>query len=212
MTFATRADAGQQLAAALAARHFPEPVVLALPRGGVPVAAEIARALHAPLDLVMARKIGVPGQEEVAAGAVVDGDDPFIVVNERVLAATGLTAADVEHLASAQLETIRRRREQYLGGRPPVPLAGRTAIVVDDGIATGATMRAALEAVTARGPARTVLAVPVAPPDTIADLATHVDDVICLSSPPHFRAVGEFYRDFHQVSDAEVEVALAKVE
>jgi putative phosphoribosyl transferase len=204
MTFPTRTHAGRQLAEALADRHYPAPVVLALPRGGVPVAAEIARALAAPLDLVLARKIGVPGQEEVAAGAVVNGDDPHIVVNQRVLAATGLTAADVQRLAAAELETIRRRREQYFRGRPPVPLAGRTAIVVDDGIATGATMRVALQAVAARGPARIVLAVPVSPPDTLEALADQADDVVCLLSPKYFRAVGEFYRDFHQVSDAEV--------
>ncbi len=173
MTFATRADAGQQLAAVLATRNYLDPVVLALPRGGVPVAASIAAALHAPLDLVMARKIGVPGHEEVAAGAVVNGDDPHLVVNPSVLAAAGLSEAKVRTLAERELVTIRKRREQYLAGREPVDLRGRTAIVVDDGIATGATMRVALQAVISRrrGPGRVVLAVPVAPPETLAVVA-----------------------------------------
>lgn len=208
MTFTTRTDAGEQLAEALAARDHPDPVVLALPRGGVPVAAVIAKRLQAPLDLVMARKIGVPGQEEVAAGAVVDGDDPHIVVNPRVLAATGLTEADVEALAHRQLAEIRRRRANYLAGREPVEIRGRTAIVVDDGVATGATMRVALQAVSRRDPARTVLAVPVAAADSLASLQAEADETVCLLAPRHFLAVGEFYRDFHQVSDEEVKALL----
>ena len=209
MTFATRTEAGEQLAARLAALRPADPVVLALPRGGVPVAVPIAVALHAPLDLVMARKIGVPGHEEVAAGAVVNGDDPHIVVNLSVLAAAGMSEEQVRDLAELELLTIRQRREQYLAGRAPVDLQARTAIVVDDGIATGATMRVALQAVRRRGPGRVVLAVPVAPPETLASLRPEVDDVVCLLSPQHFYAVGEFYRDFHQVSDAEV---MAEVE
>ena len=212
MTFADRTDAGQQLAATLAAREYPDPVVLALPRGGVPVALPIAAALHAPLDLVMARKIGVPGHQEVAAGAVVNGEDPHIVVNPRVLAAAGLSEQQVRHLAERELLTIRRRREQYLAGHSPISVRGRTAIVVDDGIATGATMRVALQAVSNRGPSRVVLAVPVAPPDTLDSLQADVDAVVCLLAPKHFNAVGEYYRDFHQVSDAEVRAALDKVE
>ncbi len=204
MTFATRNEAGEQLAARLAALRPADPVVLALPRGGVPVAVPICVALHAPLDLVMARKIGVPGHEEVAAGAVVNGDDPHIVVNPSVLAAAGMSEEQVRDLAEQELLTIRQRREQYLAGRAPVDLQARTAIVVDDGIATGATMRVALQAVRRRGPGRVVLAVPVAPPETLASLRPEVDDVVCLLSPQHFYAVGEFYRDFHQVSDAEV--------
>ena len=209
MTFATRTEAGEQLAARLAALRPADPVVLALPRGGVPVAVPIAVALHAPLDLVMARKIGVPGHEEVAAGAVVNGDDPHIVVNPSVLAAAGMSEEQVRALAEQELLTIQQRREQYLAGRAPVDLHARTAIVVDDGIATGATMRVALQAVRRRGPGRVVLAVPVAPPETLASLRPEVDDVVCLLSPQHFYAVGEFYRDFHQVSDAEV---MAEVE
>lgn len=188
------------------------PIVLALPRGGVPEAAPIAAALHAPLDLVMARKIGVPGHEEVAAGAVVNGDDPHIVVNPRVLTAAGLSEQQVRHLAERELVTIRRRREQHLAGRAPISVRGCTAIVVDDGIATGATMRVALQAVSSREPARVVLAVPVAPQDTLASLRAEVDEVVCLLTPRFFYAVGEYYRDFHQVSDAEVRAALDKVE
>jgi putative phosphoribosyl transferase len=212
VTLANRTDAGEQLAAALAEHAYPDPVVLALPRGGVPVAVPIAAALGAPLDLVMARKIGVPGYEEVAAGAVVNGDDPHIVLNPAVLAATGLTQDQVQQLAERELLTIQRRREQYLAGRSAVSLHGRTAIVVDDGIATGATMRVALQAVRRRSPARTVLAVPVAPADTLVSMRAEVDDVVCLLAPRHFMAVGEFYRDFHQVSDPEVMAALDKVE
>lgn len=207
--FADRAAAGRQLAAELAGHAYPDPVVLALPRGGVPVALEIARALGAPLDLVLARKIGVPGQPEVAAGAVVDGDDPQIVVNPEVLRAAGLTESDVHALARTELDVIRRRRATYLADRPSVPLEGRTAIVVDDGIATGATMRVALRAVDRRRPARTVLAVPVAPPRTLAAMQAAADDVVCLLAPRSFYAVGEFYDDFHQVSDRDVVALLA---
>ncbi len=204
MTFADRTDAGQQLATALVVRRLADPVVLALPRGGVPVAVPIAQALHAHLDLVIARKIGVPGHEEVAAGAVVNGDDPQIVVNPTVLAAAGLTQDQVHDLAQRELGEIRRRRAEYLIDRPAGNLQGRCAIVVDDGIATGATMRVALRAVRRRDPARVILAVPVAPPETLTSMASEADEVICLLAPRDFRAVGEFYRDFHQVSDAEV--------
>jgi putative phosphoribosyl transferase len=212
MTFATRTEAGEQLAARLAALRPADPVVLALPRGGVPVAVPIAAALHAPLDLVMARKIGVPGHEEVAAGAVVNGDDPHIVVNPSVLEVAGMNEEQVRDLAEQELVTIQRRRAEYLAGREPVDVRGRTAIVVDDGVATGATMRVALQAVRGRGPARLILAVPVAPPQALASLQAQVDDVVCLISPEHFYAVGEFYRDFHQVSDAEVTAALGEVD
>lgn len=202
--FANRVEAGLQLAAALLARGDPDPVVLALPRGGVPVAAEVARVLRAPLDLLMVRKIGMPHHRELAAGAVVNGDHPEIVVNEAIAASAGLTRKDVEKLAAPELEEIRRRRAIYLAGRASVPLAGRTAIVVDDGIATGATMRAALRAVRRQDPARVILAVPVAPPESLEDLAPEADAVVCLSSPALFFAVGSHYVDFDQVEDDEV--------
>ncbi len=202
--FQNRKSAGQELARALAGRDFPDPVVLALPRGGVPVAFEVARALKAPLDLVMVRKIGAPGHEELAMGAVVNGDAPQIVVNEDVARSYGLGREEVEARAAPGLAEIARRRDAYLSGRATVPLAGRTAIVVDDGIATGATMRAALQAVRARGPARLVLAVPVAAPDRLKALEAEVDAAICLEAPQGFYAVGAHYRDFPQLDDDEV--------
>lgn len=198
--FPDRATAGRKLAAELARSRYPDAVVLALPRGGVGVAAEIADVLDAPLGLVLARKIGVPGQPELAAGAIVDDD---IVVNPDVLAATGLTEEDVRELA-AQLP--RRHYDQ-----PPLPVEGRTAIVVDDGIATGATMRVALQAIRRRKPAHLVVAVPVAPPRTIAALAHEADEVVCLEAPRDFVAVGAHYDDFHQVSDAEVSALVERV-
>ena len=196
--FPDRPSAGRQLAAELVRSHYSDPVVLALPRGGVPVAAEVAAALGAPLDLILAHKIGVPGQPEVAAGAIVDGD---LVVNPQVLSATGLTEADVRKLAADA-----PRAPEY--GVAKIALQGRTAIVVDDGIATGATMRVALRAVRRRNPAHLVLAVPVAPPRTIAALAHEVDEVVCLEAPRDFVAVGAHYDDFLQVSDAEVRALL----
>lgn len=206
MTFRNRTEAGRALAQrlideGLSGDGLPAPLILALPRGGVPVALEVARALGAPLDLVMVRKIGVPSQPELAAGAVVNGDAPQIVVNDSIAAAAGLDTAEIEALAERQLEEIRRRRERYLAGRPAQPIAGRSVVIVDDGIATGATMRAALAAVRQQKPALLVLAVPVAAPDTLAALRGDADRVICLESPRDFRAVGMHYRHFDQVGD-----------
>jgi putative phosphoribosyl transferase len=204
MRFSDRAEAGRAVADLLATRPPPRPVVLALPRGGVPVAYEIARRLHAPLDLVMVRKVGVPHQPELAAAAVANGDAPEIVVNDSVAAAAGLGHDDIAAMAEAQLGEIARRRALYLKGRDPVPLEGRTAIVVDDGIATGATTRAALRAVRRRNPDRLVLAVPVAPPDTLDALGDEADEIVCVTRPAFLGAVGAFYRDFTQVDDATV--------
>jgi len=187
-----------------------DPVVLALPRGGVPVAAEIARRLKAPLDVVLVRKIGVPYQRELAAAAVVNGGDAEIVTNADVMALADLTQADVKRLAKRELAEIERRRQAYLQGRERVPLEGRTLILVDDGIATGASVRAALVALRRRKPRALVLAVPVAPGDTIAALRPEVDDVVCLQTPDPFVAIGLYYRDFHQLSDADVMRALAQ--
>ncbi|HEX5998098.1 MAG TPA: phosphoribosyltransferase family protein [Hyphomicrobiaceae bacterium] len=206
--FDDRQEAGRQLAAALAGRELVDPVVLALPRGGVPVAAEIARSLHAPLDLVLVRKIGVPMQPELAAAAVVDGGAAEIVTNDDVMAATGLTAGDIARYARRELAEIERRREFYLKGRERVPLDGRTIIVVDDGIATGASMRAALKALRRRNPRALILAVPVAAADTIDALRPEVDAAICLETPHPFVAIGLHYRDFHQLSDEDVIAAL----
>ncbi|WP_101065856.1 phosphoribosyltransferase [Roseovarius salinarum] len=202
--FLDRTAAGKALADELADRGYDDPVVLALPRGGVPVGIELVRALHAPMDLVMVRKIGVPAQPELAAGAIVNGDDPQTVVNEEVLAHAGLSRDEVDRLGRAQLDEIRRRRQTYLRDRRPVPVKGRTAIVVDDGIATGATMRASLRAVRRRRPAWLVLAVPVAPPETCEALRKEVDEAICLLTPSFFGAIGAYYSDFGQTSDDEV--------
>jgi len=207
-SFADRTVAGRDLALAVGRLGVTDPVVLALPRGGVPVAAEVARALSAPIDLVMVRKIGLPSWPELAAGAVVNGDSPQIVVNDAIARSAGLTPADVNRLAAPHLTEIRRRRDVYLAGRPHESLAGRTAIVVDDGIATGATMRAAVLAVRKQGPSRLILAVPVAARDSLAGLADLVDDVVCLRVPTEFIAVGAHYDSFDQVSDDQVTAIL----
>jgi putative phosphoribosyl transferase len=203
--FANREQAGRMLAERLASTAWPEvPVVLALPRGGLPVAEQVARRLHAPLDLVLVRKIGAPGQPELAVAAVVDGDRPQIVIDESTAAATGADRRYIDAEARRQLLEIERRREIYLRGRQPIAVAGRTVIVVDDGIATGTTVRAALQALRERGVARLVLAVPVAPHDTVESLRAQVDELVCLEEPFPFRAVGLHYDDFHQVEDEEV--------
>lgn len=205
--YADRAEAGRELAAVLARRAWQRPVVLALPRGGVPVAVEVARALHAPLDLLLVRKIGAPWQPELAVGAVVDGGEPVLVIDERA-ASTGADAAYIEQQGAEAWKEILRRRARYLSGRAPVPLKGATVVLVDDGIATGNTMRAALQALRRRGVAHTVLAVPVAPHDTLMRLAGQADRVVCLAEPPGFRSVGEHYAEFPQVDDDEVVAAL----
>jgi putative phosphoribosyl transferase len=211
--FADRAEAARALAQRLAAMHLAAPiVVLALPRGGVPIAAELARVLHAALDLVLVRKIGVPWQRELAVAAVVDGEKPEIVIDDEVLRLSGVDRDYIETQALIELKEIERRRRVYLRGRAPLPLAGATAVVVDDGIATGTTVRAALKALRRRQPARLVLAVPVAPHDTVLALRGEVDDLVCLAEPEPFHAIGLHYVDFHQVSDDEVMAALDAVE
>jgi putative phosphoribosyl transferase len=208
--FQTRQEAGRELGKRLAAMNIANPVVLALPRGGVPVAAEIARALKAPLDLLLVRKIGVPSQPELAAAAVVDGDHPDLVLNDAVMRMAGLHRGEIEDLMKVQLAEIERRRRLYLGDRPPVDISGQSVIVVDDGIATGTTVRAALRALRGRKPKRLILAVPVAPEDSLAELQGQVDDLICLQQPSPFYAIGQYYADFHQVEDSEV-IALMKM-
>lgn len=208
--FADRTAAGRLLARELLQRHLPDPVVLALPRGGVPVAVEVALALHAPLDLLIVRKIGAPGNPELAVGAIAEGA-AAPVADADALLYTGATMAYVEREARVQVQEIARRRALYLQGRAPVPVEGRTAIVVDDGLATGSTARAGLRALRARKPARIVLAVPVGPADTQEALRAEVDELVCLSTPPFFRAVGVHYADFRQVADEEVVAGLARV-
>ncbi len=204
MPFKDRSDAGRKLAKALAAYHDQEPVILALPRGGVPVAAEVAAALKAPLDLTLVRKIGVPIQPELAMGAVVDGGAPIIVRNDDVIRLAGVDEAEFKAICDSELAEIERRRQRYLGARDRAKVASCTAIVVDDGVATGATTRAALRATRMRKPKKLVLAVPVAPTDTLASLRGDADDVICLEDYELFGAIGMYYADFDQVTDDEV--------
>ena len=202
--FKDRGEAGRQLAAAVVSLGLVDPLVLALPRGGVPVAAEVARVLRAPLDLLIVRKIGAPGQPELAVAAVAEGDPPTVVVDERTSRMTDVDDAYVEREARTQRAEIERRRKTYRRGRARLGVAGKSVVVVDDGIATGSTVRAALQALRRMRPARLVLAVPVAPADTICELSPLVDDVVCLSQPAFFRSVGTYYADFHQVDDEEV--------
>ena len=209
MQFVDRSDAGRQLAHRLAELDLTDPVVLALPRGGVPVGLEVARRLAAPLDLVLVRKIGAPGHEELAAGALVDGERPELVLNADVVRNYGIDQAWLDRQQALQLAEIERRRALYLGGRSRPPIAGRTAIVVDDGIATGATVRAALHAVRRSGPRELVLAVPVAAAEVLARLAPEADRIVSLHAPRDLMAVGQFYRDFRQIDDEEV-VAMLK--
>ncbi|MBL8315405.1 MAG: phosphoribosyltransferase [Rubrivivax sp.] len=208
-TFADRAEAGRALAGQLQRMALPGPVVvLALPRGGVPVAAEIARTLQAPLDLLLVRKIGAPGQPELAVAALVEGTPPALVRDEETCAATGVHAAYLEREVAFAAAEIQRRRRRYLAKRAAVPVQGRTVVVVDDGVATGTTMRAALRGLRQRQPAHVVLALPVGPPDTLAALRAEADQVVCLRQPEPFRAIGLHYRDFHQLDDEEVVAAL----
>jgi putative phosphoribosyl transferase len=209
--FADREDAGRQLAAKLVRFKDKDPVVLALPRGGVPIGLEVAAALDAPMDLVLVRKIGTPGQPELAVGAVVDGDKPELVINEEVKGLAHVPGEYITQQKALQLEEIERRRKLWLGDRPRVALKGRTALVVDDGIATGATVRAALHAVRRARPARLVLAVPVAPPDTIASLHDDADEIVCLATPDIFWALSMFYSSFPQLDDSEVSVMMERV-
>lgn len=198
------------LAEELAGKNYDNPVVLALPRGGVPVAAEVAKALEAPLDLVLVRKIGVPWQPELALAAVVDGPHPEVVVNEDVWSAAGVGKEQFEKLKNREMHEIDRRRQTYMRDRNRAVIEGATVIVVDDGIATGATVRAALKALRRGKPAKLVLAVPVAPSDTVEKLRREVEEIICLQTPKPFYAIGAFYRDFEQISDEDVVEILAQ--
>ena len=210
MLFGDRADAGRQLATRLLRYKDERPVVLGLPRGGVPVAYEIACALDAPLDVIMVRKLGAPDQPELGIGAIVDGDHPQRVLNEDVLHLLHVSRQYIELEVARQLDEIHRRQALLRSGRPRVDLADRTVIVVDDGVATGGTVRAALRGVRRANPRRIVLAIGVAPPETIQVLRTEVDDLVCIATPAVFGAVGQFYRDFRQVSDGEVIALLGR--
>lgn len=207
--FDDRRDAGRELAQSLgkyAGRD--DVVVLGLPRGGVPVAFEVAGALGAPLDVFLVRKLGVPGHEELAMGAIASGG--VRVLNDDVLSAAGVGRDQIEQVAARELEQLERRELAYRGDRPPLDLRGRIAILVDDGLATGATMRAAITALRDRGAGAIVAAVPTAPQETCEALRREVDEIVCARTPDPFTAVGIWYRDFTPVSDEEVRELLAE--
>jgi predicted phosphoribosyltransferase len=206
--FKNRTEAGRQLAKRLGAyARRPDAVVLALPRGGVPVGFAIAQRLGIALDILIVRKLGMPGHEEFAMGAV--GSGGVRVLQPGVPGLMGVTPEAVEAVTARELAELQRRERAYRGGRPPLDLAGRSAILVDDGVATGSTMLAAIEVARRMGPRTLVLAIPVAPPDTAAALEARVDEFVCLSTPLHFRAVGQWYDAFDQTSDEEVQDLLA---
>ncbi|MDQ6734544.1 MAG: phosphoribosyltransferase [Nitrospirota bacterium] len=201
--FQNRREAGRVLAGRLAGYQArPDVVVLGLPRGGVPVAYEIATALHAPLDVMVVRKLGVPGHKELAMGAIASGG--VQVINEEVVRHLGLTPAVLASVAVIEQQELARREQAYRGERSPVTVEGRTVILVDDGLATGSTMRAAVAALRLRQPARIVVAVPIAAPETCEDLKVEVDEIICAMTPTPFYGVGEWYEEFDQTSDEEV--------
>jgi predicted phosphoribosyltransferase len=201
--FTDRREAGALLAERLAHyRNRTDVVVLGLPRGGVPVAYEVARALNAPLDIFVVRKLGVPGHRELAMGAIASGG--VRVLNEELVAGLGIPQSMIEQAAQEEGAELARRERAYRNGRPPAELKGRVAVLVDDGLATGSTMKAAAEAVRSHAPARIVVAVPVGAPPSCAELADTADEVVCAREPEHFAAVGQWYADFEQTSDEEV--------
>jgi putative phosphoribosyl transferase len=204
MRFKDRTSAGQMLAAELKKLALKTPIVFALPRGGVPVAKEVATALQAPLDLLFVRKIGVPWQPELAAASIVDGETPDLVLNEDVMRMANVTREQIDAAAKVELREIERRRALYMKDRAPAKAEGHEAILVDDGIATGASLKAAIAAVRRRKPTRVIVATPVAPDEAVTALRALADDVVCLSTPPAFYAIGVHYDDFHQLTDKEV--------
>jgi predicted phosphoribosyltransferase len=209
MLFRDRSDAGQQLAQKLTAyAHRPDVLVLALPRGGVPIGFEIAQALEAPLDVFVVRKLGVPGHEELAMGAIASGG--IRVINDGVVRSLRIPNAKIDEAAAREQRELERRERAYRGDRPPPTVRGRTVILVDDGLATGSTMRAAVQALRQQAPRRIVVAVPVAAPDTCEEFRAKVDEVVCAATPEPFLAVGAWYDDFSQTSDEEVHELLER--
>ena len=209
--FQNRQDAGRQLAQRL--KRFArrdDVIVLGLPRGGVPVAFEIARALHVPMDVLIVRKLGVPGQEELAMGAIASGG--VRVLSADVIVDAGVDTADIERVTAEQLRELARRENAYRGHRPYPILTGKVVILVDDGIATGATMKAAIKSLRAHEPEQIVLAVPVAAPESLETLAGDVDEMTCLLTPRQLYGIGEWYHDFKQLNDDEVRAFLAQAE
>jgi predicted phosphoribosyltransferase len=208
--FADRRDAGRQLAARLLPLRKESPIVVGLPRGGIPVGGEIAAALGAPLEVFAVRKLGAPHNPEYGIGAI--AEDGTRVFDPEALAVLGIDGGVLDRIVARESEELRRRVFAYRGERPPLRLEGRTVVVVDDGVATGVTDAAALRGVRRRRPERLILAVPVCPPDSAARLREEADEVLCLVLPPHLRGVGQWYRDFAQVSDEEVIAALDRRE
>jgi len=208
--FRDRQEAGEKLGIELKRLQLYKPVVLALPRGGVPVAAEVARILEAPLDLIIVRKVGAPENPELAVAAIVDGDPPDVVLNREIVEAYCLDDDGLRALIANERPELERRRLAYRGKHPPLSIAGKTAIIVDDGIATGTTMKVAIRALRRRSPREIVVAAPVAPPETVAALSDEGARIVCLSQPANFRALGYHYLSFPQLTDDEVTCALAE--
>jgi len=206
--FDTREEAGRMLARRLLPLAGTDVVVVGVPRGGLPIAKEVAATLNAPLEVMVVRKLGAPGQPELGIGAVVDGDHPRAIFNQSIIAELGVSDDYIEAEIARQLKEVNRRETAYRAGRAKISLAGKRVIVIDDGIATGSSMRAVLRGVRRQHPARVILAVPVAPAETLEALRGEADEIVCLETPPEFYAVGQFYRDFHQVTDDEVKAIL----
>ncbi len=210
MLFGDRSEAGRLLASKLEEfTNRNDVVVLALPRGGVPVGYVVAQALHAPLDVFVVRKLGTPGQEELAMGALASGG--ITVLNRKVIQALGIPQQTIDAVVAREQPELERREHEYRNGRPAVDVQGRTVILVDDGLATGSSMRVAAKALRKKSAAKIVVAVPVASPSTCAEFETEVDKVICATTPEPFWAVGQWYRNFSQTSDEEVRELLARV-
>jgi predicted phosphoribosyltransferase len=208
MRFINRQDAGRWLAEDLASRSFERPVIVGLPRGGVPVAAEIAARLNAPLDVLVVRKLGYPARPELGIGAIAEGG--MRILNHDLIARLGVTPEQVDGVAAIEEAELRRRVRRYRADRPPLAVSRRTAILVDDGLATGFTARAGIEVLRRQGAHRVVLAVPIGPAVTVEELGTYADQVICVQTPSFFVAIGRWYTDFRPVSDAEVADLLQK--
>jgi predicted phosphoribosyltransferase len=204
--FANRREAAEQLAAKLEHMRVYDPIVLGLPRGGVPIAAVVARHLHASLDVIIVRKVGVPFHRELAMGAI--GEEGAQVLEPEVIAAARVKPEEIDRIVAEEQREVVRRAERYRQGREPLSIAGRTVVIVDDGIATGSTARAAIQVARARGAARVVLACPVASIESAAELRAEVDEIVVVAAPRHFMAVGQFYEDFSATSDEEVTAAL----